>query len=125
MSLNDSVIDRYIAIWNENDPEKRRDLVGWAFAEDATYQDPILVGDGHVGLNEMFGAAQAQLPGARLTLMGEPDAHHDWVRFRWQIIMPGETDSLIEGTDLGRIGPDGRFEEMIGFLDKVPAALLA
>jgi hypothetical protein len=33
--------------------------------------------------------------------------------------------SFIEGTDVGRIGPDGRFEEIVGFLDKVPAALLS
>ncbi len=125
MSVNDSVVERYVAIWNESDPESRRDLVGWAFTEDATYQDPILAGDGHERLDQMFAAAQEHLPGARLTLMGDSDAHHDWVRFQWQITMPGESESLIEGTDVGRIGPDGRFEEMVGFLDKVPAALLS
>jgi hypothetical protein len=125
MSVNNSVIERYAAIWNEADPEKRMDLVGWTFTEDGTYQDPILTGRGHELLNQMFGAAQAQLPGARLSLVGEPETHHAWVRFRWQITMPDESESFIEGTDVGRIGPDGRFEEIVGFLDKVPAALLS
>jgi hypothetical protein len=89
MSVNNSVIERYAAIWNEADPEKRMDLVGWTFTEDGTYQDPILTGRGHELLNQMFGAAQAQLPGARLSLVGEPETHHDWVRFRWQITMSG------------------------------------
>ena len=123
MSNRTDLIDRYIAIWNETDPNKRRDLIGWAFAEDGRYQDPLLTGAGHDALDQMFAAAQAQLPGAQVTLATEPDAHHDWVRFSWALVMPGDTDSLIEGTDLGRIGEDGRFEEMIGFLDKVPAAL--
>jgi hypothetical protein len=123
MSVNDSVVDRYIAIWNETDPEKRRDLVGWTFTEDATYQDPLLLGAGHDGLDQMFAAAQAQLPGAQVTLSSEPDAHHEWVRFSWRVVMPGDSESLIEGTDLARTGEDGRVEQMIGFLDKAPAAL--
>lgn len=125
MSVNDSVVDRYIAIWNETDPEKRRDLVEWAFTEDAVYTDPILLGAGHANLDQMFGVAQAQLPGAQVALVSEPDAHHEWVRFSWAMTMPGERESLIEGTDLARIGDDGRFVQMIGFLDKVPAALMS
>jgi hypothetical protein len=122
MSVNDSIIDRYIAIWNETDPEKRRDLVGWAFTEDALYQDPLFTCDGHASLDQMAAAAQAQFPGAQIALSSEPDAHHDWVRFSWKLTMPGESESLVDGTDLGRIGEDGRFALMIGFLDKVPAA---
>ena len=125
MSVNDSVIERYIAIWNETDPEKRRDLVEWAFTEDAVYTDPILLGAGHANLDQMFGVAQAQLPGAQVSLASEPDAHHEWVRFSWALTMPGDSESLIEGTDLARIGDDGRFVQMIGFLDKVPVGLVS
>jgi hypothetical protein len=123
MWSNDSVIERSIAIFNEADPEKRRDLIAWTFTEDATYQDPLLAGAGHAQLDQMFAAAQAQFSGAQVVRSSEPEAHHDWVRFSWQVMMPGETESLIDGTDLGRIGEDGRFEQIIGFLDKVPAAL--
>src|ERR671912_324344 len=83
MSVNDSVIERYIAIWNETDPARRRDLVRWAFTEDAAYTDPLLLGAGHENLDQMFGVAQAQLPGAQVTLASEPDGHHGWVRFSW------------------------------------------
>jgi hypothetical protein len=123
MSVNDSVIDRYIAIWNEADPAKRRDLIGWAFTEDAAYLDPMLSGEGHASLETMFDGVFAQLPGAQVSLIGKPDAHHDWVRFSWKLVLPGETESFIEGTDLGLIGPDGRFERIAGFLDKALAAI--
>jgi hypothetical protein len=118
-----TVTERYIAIWNETDPDKRRDLIGWTFTEDAAYLDPMLSGEGHAGLETMFDGVFAQLPGAHVSLSGEPDAHHDWVRFSWSLTLPGETESFIEGTDLGLIGLDGRFERIVGFLDKVPAAI--
>jgi hypothetical protein len=65
----------------------------------------------------------AQLPGAQVALTSEPDIHHEWVRFSWKLVLPGETESFIEGTDVGLIGPDGRFARIVGFLDKVPAAI--
>jgi hypothetical protein len=123
MSINDSVVDRYIAIWNETDPAHRRELVGQAFTEDATYTDPLLLGAGHDNLDRMFAAAQAQLPGARVSVLGEPDQHHGWVRFQWKLHLDGSDDSLIDGIDIGRIAPDGRFEHIVGFLDKVPAGI--
>ncbi len=123
MALTNAVVERYVAIWNETDPGKRRDLIGWTFTEDAAYLDPMLSGEGHAGLETMFDGVFTQLPGARVSLSGEPDAHHDWVRFSWKLVLPGETESFIEGTDLGLIAPDGRFERIVGFLDKVPAEI--
>ncbi len=125
MSVNDSVIDRYIAIWNEPDAAQRRDLISWAFTEEAVFQDPVFSGEGHAGIETMLESMLAQLPGSRLALIGEPDIHHDWARFRWELFLPDGAESFIEGTDIGHIGDDGRFEELIGFLDKVPAGMLA
>ena len=76
-----------------------------------------------VALGAMFDGVQGQIPGAQVSLTGEPDGHHDWVRFSWKLVVPGEAESLIEGTDVGVIGPDGRFQWIVGFLDKVPAAI--
>ena len=35
-----TVVDTYIATWNERDPGRRRALVTQTFAEDASYVDP-------------------------------------------------------------------------------------
>jgi hypothetical protein len=123
MAFTNSVVERYGAVWNEADPGKRRELIGQTFSEDGTYLDPMLSGAGHAGIDTMIQGVQAQLPGARVSLISGPEEHHGWVRFSWKLVLPGEDDSFIEGTDVGLIGPDGRFERMIGFLDKVPAAI--
>ena len=42
MSDATHVIDRYIAIWNETDPARRRDLIARTWSEDASYLDPLM-----------------------------------------------------------------------------------
>ena len=41
-----TVIDDYIAIWNEGDAERRRQLVARTWSEDASYVDPLMSGEG-------------------------------------------------------------------------------
>jgi hypothetical protein len=71
----------------------------------------------------MLSESIEHFPNARVELVGEPEEHHDWVRFSWRLVLPGDAESFAEGTDVGLIGPDGRFERIVGFIDKVPAAL--
>ena len=40
---------------------------------------------------------------------------------RWMLVPDGQPDMELEGTYVCQIGDDGRFTQMIGFLDKVPA----
>ncbi len=42
-----TVVDDYIAAWNETDAVRRRALIAGAWAEDATYVDPLMRGEGH------------------------------------------------------------------------------
>jgi len=74
-----TVIDDYIAIWNEGDAERRRQLVARTWSEDAS-------GEGQDGIDAMIAAAQEQFPGHRFELVDGPDAHHDRVRFTWQLV---------------------------------------
>ena len=63
-----AVVETYIASWNEGDAERRRELVGATFADDARYLDPLMSGSGIEGIADMIGAAQAQFPGHRFEL---------------------------------------------------------
>jgi hypothetical protein len=108
------VVDRYIAAWNEADPDRRRDLVAEAFAEDATYLDPLMEGSGTDGIAAMIGGAQQQFPGHRFELSEGPDAHHDRVRFAWSLV--GEAGPVARGIDFARTAGDGRLSEVTGFL---------
>src|SRR4051794_1861106 len=63
-----TVVDGYIAMWNEADPARRRDLAGDVFTEDAGYVDPVMSGEGQDGIEAMVAAAQQQFPGHRFEL---------------------------------------------------------
>ena len=79
------VVELYIAMWNEQDAERRRALVARTLTEDATYVDPLVASEGVDGIAAMIGAVQGQFPGFRFRLAAGPDLHHDRVRFTWQL----------------------------------------
>jgi hypothetical protein len=46
MTEINALIDNYIAIWNEGDPERRRALLAETSTEDASYVAPIMTATG-------------------------------------------------------------------------------
>jgi hypothetical protein len=111
-----TVVDSYIAMWNEPRDERRREIIARTWADDATYVDPVLQGDGPDGINAMIAGAQEQFPGHRVELTGEPDAHHDRVRFAWRMLDPNGA-TAIAGVDFATLAGDGRLREVTGFLE--------
>ena len=110
-----SVVDTYLAAWNEADPERRRALVGATWTEDGTYLDPLMAGAGVDEITAMIGAAQAQFPGHRFSLAAGPDTHNDVVRFSWTLSGPG--GAVASGQDFGVLASDGRLRSVTGFLE--------
>ena len=110
-----TVVDAYIASWNEGDETRRRELVGQAFTDDARYLDPLMSGEGTDGITGMIGAAQQQFPGHRFELSFGPDAHNDVVRFAWQLV--GANGPVAAGTDFATVAGDGRLRNVTGFLE--------
>jgi hypothetical protein len=115
-----TVVHNYIAVWNETTPEDRRAIIADTFADDASYLDPIMAGDGRDGIDAMVAGAQAQFPGARFELTSGPDAHHDRVRFAWRAVAPDGGAAIAAGVDFATVGDDGRLRAVTGFLE--PAA---
>jgi SnoaL-like domain len=115
-----TVVDGYIAMWNEPDPERRRAIIAETWTEDATYVDPIMSGEGPEGISAMVAGAQAQFPGHRFELTAGPDAHHDRVRFAWKLVANGSGAAVAAGVDFATLAADGRLQEVTGFLE--PAA---
>jgi SnoaL-like domain len=115
------VIDRYIAIWNETDPARRRDLIARTWTEDASYVDPLVVAEGRDAIDSTVAAAQEQFPGFAFRLAGLVDAHHNLARFTWELAPAADGEALVVGFDVAVLADDGRLREVHGFLDKVPA----
>jgi len=118
MPDTETLVHTYIAMWNETDVDRRRDLVAQTVTDDAEYVDPIMEGAGIDGISTMIGAAQEQFPGHRFALHSGPEQHHDRVRFSWSLAADGATPAAI-GTDLAVLSGDGRMRSITGFLDPV------
>jgi SnoaL-like domain len=114
------VIERYIAIWNEPDPVRRRALIARTWTEDATYVDPLALAEGHDAIDATVTAAQAQFPGFVFRLSGPVDAHHHVARFTWELAPGADADAIVVGFDVAVFAGDGRLRAVHGFLDKVP-----
>ncbi len=115
----EQVIDQYIAAWNETDPGRRRALIAQTWTEDASYLDPLMGAEGRDGIDAIIAGVQAQFPGYRFRRTGAVDAHHDRVRFGWEL-GPEGGPAFVGGLDVGVLA-DGRLRSITGFLDPTPA----
>lgn len=114
------LIDRYIAMWNETDEARRRDLIAGVWTESASYLDPVLEGEGRSGIEAMVRGVQERFPGHRFRRTSEVDAHHDRLRFCWEL-GPETGPAVVKGTDIGIVAA-GRLQAITGFFDAAPAA---
>jgi hypothetical protein len=119
MSEHSPLIDRYIACWNEADAARRQALIAETFTEGATYCDPMLQGEGHAGIAALIAAAQQHFPGLRFSRRGGTEAHHDRLRFSWDL-GPAGAAPIAGGTDMAVVAPDGRLAAVTGFIDFAP-----
>ena len=115
------VAKRYIELWNERVPNRRREMLTANWTSDASYVDPLMSGDGHDGVDALISGVQQKFPVFRFSLIGEPSGFGDRVRFSWGL-GPEGVDSPIKGTDFAVLSGDGRIKSITGFLDQVPAA---
>jgi hypothetical protein len=113
------VVDRYVETWNETDPTRRRALIDRTWTEDGTYVDPLMAGDGHAGIDAMLEGVQARFPGLRLRRTGELDAHHDRLRFTWELALE-DGPAVAGGLDVGVVAGD-RLRSIVGFVDFAPS----
>ena len=114
------LVDRYIAMWNERDAGRRRDLIGAIWTHDATYIDPLMRGDGHGGINAMVEGVQARFPKHRFARTSAVDVHNDRMRFAWELAPEGGA-AIVRGVDFGVVS-DNRFNQITGFIDQMPTS---
>jgi hypothetical protein len=121
MSDYTELAERYIAVWNEADAERRRAAIAELWTEDGGYTDPLADVTGHDGIEAVISGARAQFPGFAFSLLGAVDGHHDVARFQWGLAPEGAAEPVVIGFDVAVVAEDGRLRSVLGFLDKVPA----
>src|ERR1700721_1395831 len=78
-----TIASRYIDLWNERAPSRRREMLAANWASDAKYIDPLMSGDGHDGVDALIAGVQARFPDFRFHLIGQPNGYGDHIRFSW------------------------------------------
>ncbi|TLW91688.1 nuclear transport factor 2 family protein [Saccharomonospora piscinae] len=116
--MND-IVERYLATWNAVGAD-RAHLLASHWSASVTYVDPLAAVRGHSGVGAMIDEVHAQFPGFVFTQLGEVDAHHQQLRFRWGLGPEGD-EPVVIGFDVVVLDEDGRIHDVRGFLDKVPA----
>lgn len=119
MNTPNAVAEAYIQTWNETDTRQRDRLFRTSWTDDARYVDPMMRAEGAAQISGLVAAVHQRFAGFRFSLRGDPSGHGDYVRFSWAL-GPGAGEAPIEGTDVVKL-IDGKIQEVIGFLDKVPA----
>jgi hypothetical protein len=122
MATPSELVARYLAIWNEQDAEKRAALAEQTWVEDPTYIDPLVKASTREEILAFVAGVQAQFPGFEFRPVGTQEVHNDRIRFSWEMVSIADGSSPIAGTDFGYLSVDGRFAEVTGFLDRAPAA---
>ena len=119
MSEFNDLVERYIAVWNEVDPDRRQRLIAETFSEGASYIDPLITGEGHAEINGMVRAVQERFPGYRFRRAGTVDGHHDRIRFHWELATE-RGPVVAKGTDFATVA-SARMTTVTGFIDQAPA----
>ena len=114
-----ATIDTYLAAWNETDPTRRAEVIARVWAPDGRLIDPPLAAQGHAGIGEMAAALQGQFPGHRFRRASGVDAHHNQLRFAWELVSP-DGAVVLSGLDVGELTEDGRLLRIAGFFGPLP-----
>ncbi len=115
-----SLVERYIDLFNQTDPDRRRQGVADLFADQARYVDPNVDLAGHDQLEAFIAATQETFPGYRFTLGSRPDRHHDQVRFTWHATAPDANEPAYIGFDV-IVHSHDRIDHVLGFVDRAPS----
>lgn len=117
------LVENYLDTWNETDPDARRSAVATVWTQDARYIDPLTSVSGHDQISDLIGGVQQQAPGHVFRLLDDRvDAHHNVLRFSWELVPTSGGESLAVGFDVAVTEEDGRIRSVFGFLDKTPGA---
>lgn len=116
-----SFVDRYLAVLNEPLDDRRRQLLSELWTSDATYVGEKFVkyGQSEIAAKAAESSEATQRKDCLFKTAGASHAHHNLVRFTWQVEKQRGGDIIAVGSELvildeqGRILRDYQFDEPI------------
>ena len=105
------LVDCYIAVWHEPDAELRRKRIAELWVEDGVQFTRSHEIRGYKALEERVEAAHeefVQTGGFVFRLASDVDAHHNAVKFSWEMVPTAGGEAAAAGTIFLLLSDDGR-----------------
>ncbi len=137
LSAMNDLIERYVSIWNEADPDRRGALIGEVFSEDAVHilQPPqesreqagslamtaVFESRGHAELEQRAGSAYEQFIAGgeyRFTAGAIAARLHDVVTFTWEMVAAASGETVALGREFVVLAGDGRIRLDYQFIER-------
>jgi len=120
MSDIQTFVRDYIAVWNEPDVGKRRQLIRTLWQEDAHHLARTLEAVGHAGIEKRVTDAYdkwVKEKGNVFRLRDGVDGHHDTIKLRWEMLPANGGEVISIGFDFLVLGGDGRIRTGYQFIE--------
>jgi hypothetical protein len=109
----------YFLMWNETDMTAMRSFLDQSVTEDVIFCDPLHWHVGRDALASNVETFRAEYPTAKLFVSSGMDAHHNRVRYHWDITIDDRL--LVRGFDVATLAESGLIERIDGFFGPVPS----
>ncbi len=111
MSELNQLVNRYIALWHEPDAELRRQSITELWVEDGAQFTRLREIRGYQALIERVSTAYEKFvktEGFLFRLSSDVDAHHNAVKFTWEMVPAAGGEAAAVGTIFLLLSDDGR-----------------
>lgn len=121
MTRHNAIVDRYVAMWNEPDPDLRRTRIEQLFTPDAEYlmfsREPLVGYDAIAGQIDFAHELYFE-QGFMFKSSNNAEGHHNLVKFNWVLVSAETGDLESHGFDLFLLADDERISKDYQFLSK-------
>jgi len=123
MADYDQLIDRYVTMWNEADPDRRRQQIAALWSEDCLHANKRAEWRGHAQMMErVTGSYEKSIRdgGYRFEPLGNTEGYRNVVRFNWYMRPANGGKIAAQGFELLTLADDGRIQADYQFIDPTP-----
>ena len=138
MSHADDITEKYVSLWNEPDPERRRQLIRELWTEDGSqvleppqemiaaanaigFRSPLLASRGYEQLEERVTRTYDEFVGSgqyRFRRRDNVSRLDDVLKFGWEMVPTDGDQAVAVGLEILMLAPDGRIRIDYQFIEQ-------